>query len=315
MTGKRHSVTPLGAPIIQYRDIFEPLRPLIERYGIELHVAGTLADGGTAWIAGKLPEGYSIVHKDGRSDAHYEWVTAQGAHDQSVVHALYASMLRIECRNMLMAAQNGMAAAQKVRMRGSVESVTARWAAAIDRFGDAIAQQRLARVAVQQLADAPFTVGQFDSFAANLLLEAENRSKTEQAAMSSLFGEDATTRTQAKTILLGASADPDLAHARLLCKEIGVGTDAPISRRSAALFAKRHDRLSELFVKGIGNRGCDRYDALNAVTQWVDADGVRGHRGDETRSAERRFVSALNGEGAAIKGRAFDMLVSDMVGA
>lgn len=62
--------------------------------------------------------------------------------------------------------------------------------------------------------------------------------------------------------------------------------------------------LSRLFRQGAGNRGVSRWDALQAVTDYVD------HFAPE-RGASTRFESGTLGAGAQIKQRAFDLLTDD----
>lgn len=305
-TGKVLAVTPLGAPLVQYAELFEATRPLLDRYGVLLHVAGTLAEGGVAWIAGRLPEEFVLTHHDGRKDVHYPWLTVQAAHDQRVALSAFLTQFRIECANMLAAAQGDeKRTGSRVRARGTSESYRNRWETALDNLGDTLAQERLQRASLQTLAETPMHGGEFGNFAANLLLAAETRSKTEQAAMAALFGEPET-RADAVRVLLSAQTDPDPEHGRAVCLDLGVGKEAPISRRAANLFASRYDKLGELFVHGQGNRGADRYDALCAVTEWVDHEGVRGHRGEH--AGQTRFMSGLSGEGATLKAQALEML-------
>lgn len=306
-TGKVLAVTPLGAPLVQYADLFEATRPLLERHGVLLHVAGTLADGGVAWIAGRLPGEWGITHFDGRTDRHYSWLTVQAAHDQRVALSVFLAQYRIECANMLAAAQDDeQRTGKRVRARGTSESYQNRWTLALSDFDAALASEQAQREVVQRLANAPMDVAEFENFSAHLLLSAESRSKSEQAAMLALFGEP-DTRTEAVSVLLAASTDPDPEHARRVCLDLGVGKEAPVSRRAANLFASRFDTLGKLYhSEEIGTRGSDRYDALNAVTGWVDHHGVRGHRGEH--AGQTRYMSGLSGEGAAVKGLALEML-------
>lgn len=46
--------------------------------------------------------------------------------------------------------------------------------------------------------------------------------------------------------------------------------------RSKALYSRKGSELINLFARGAGNHGEDRYDALNAITQWVDHQRGRG---------------------------------------
>lgn len=72
---------------------------------------------------------------------------------------------------------------------------------------------------------------------------------------------------------------------------------------------KSLDTLVELFVRGTGTEGKSRWDAFNAVTEFVDH--RRTLRVGEGRSrAEARFESALLGDGDALKATAYDLLVT-----
>jgi len=61
------------------------------------------------------------------------------------------------------------------------------------------------------------------------------------------------------------------------------------------------DRVGDLFYNGMGNRGETRWDALNAVTEFVDH-----HRGGDQA---KRLNAAWFGAGAEMKAAAWDLLV------
>jgi phage/plasmid-like protein (TIGR03299 family) len=66
-------------------------------------------------------------------------------------------------------------------------------------------------------------------------------------------------------------------------------------------------QLVRLFATGEGNQGLTRWDAFNAVTEYVDHE--RSTRVADGRSgAEVRFESVLMGSGDAMKAKAFDLL-------
>lgn len=80
------------------------------------------------------------------------------------------------------------------------------------------------------------------------------------------------------------------------------------------------DTLVSLFDRGTGNEGKTRFDALNAVTEFVDHKrSTRTNAGDgaseeqsATATAESRFAASLFGSGAALKARATEMLVAPL---
>lgn len=77
--------------------------------------------------------------------------------------------------------------------------------------------------------------------------------------------------------------------------------DVPTKTRNAL------DTMSGLFLRGTGNIGRTRWDAFNAVTEYVDH--ARTVRTTEGRNrSEVRFESTLMGSGDDMKARAFDLL-------
>lgn len=62
------------------------------------------------------------------------------------------------------------------------------------------------------------------------------------------------------------------------------------------------EAVETLFVRGQGNQGRTRYDALNAVTEWVDHSRI-------VKGKSTRFESSLLGSGVAVKAKALNLLV------
>lgn len=84
---------------------------------------------------------------------------------------------------------------------------------------------------------------------------------------------------------------------------LGIREGAEISTRTQ----NQAKELNRLFSSGVGNLGKTRWDAFNAVTEYVDHG--RSSRVTEGRDgAEVRFESVLMGSGDALKARAFDLL-------
>jgi phage/plasmid-like protein (TIGR03299 family) len=84
---------------------------------------------------------------------------------------------------------------------------------------------------------------------------------------------------------------------------LGIKEGAEISTRTQ----NQARELNRLFAGGTGNLGKTRWDAFNAVTEYVDH--ARSSRVSEGRSeGEVRFESVLMGSGDALKARAFDLL-------
>jgi phage/plasmid-like protein (TIGR03299 family) len=71
------------------------------------------------------------------------------------------------------------------------------------------------------------------------------------------------------------------------------------------------DDLLTLFRDGTGNRGEDRWDALNAVTEF--SDHYRSSKGkNEKTKQENRMKSALFGSGQEFKHQALELLTADL---
>ncbi|WP_395753343.1 DUF932 domain-containing protein [Prosthecobacter sp.] len=70
---------------------------------------------------------------------------------------------------------------------------------------------------------------------------------------------------------------------------------------------KSRGEIADLFSKGTGNNGRTRWDALNAVTEWVDHRRTYG-RTQLGVADETRFASTLFGSGAEIKASAVALL-------
>ena len=84
---------------------------------------------------------------------------------------------------------------------------------------------------------------------------------------------------------------------------LGVDRAQPVGTRTS----NQHRELVSLFTRGTGNKGETRFDAFNAVTEFVDH--RRTFRVTGGRSAdEARFETVLLGTGDAMKARAFDLL-------
>jgi len=83
--------------------------------------------------------------------------------------------------------------------------------------------------------------------------------------------------------------------------------------RSLAQLTRKGDALTELFVSGKGNRGADRYDALNAATEYVDwfHNKPQGWRQLDDGAVSKGMDSALFGNGERMKQRAAALLMRD----
>lgn len=78
--------------------------------------------------------------------------------------------------------------------------------------------------------------------------------------------------------------------------------------RSRAIFDRKGGELVGLFEHGKGNAGVDRFDALNAVTEYIDHQRNRVRKWRTLDQRAQGLDSAWFGEGARIKQRAVALL-------
>lgn len=85
-------------------------------------------------------------------------------------------------------------------------------------------------------------------------------------------------------------------------------------RRTTNRLNNRREEVVDLFLSGAGNNGSTRWDALNAVTEYMDHHNQAKKLESEKngyRNAERRFVSnVLGGSGDSVKQRSLDLLLN-----
>lgn len=106
----------------------------------------------------------------------------------------------------------------------------------------------------------------------------------------------------------------DVAQARGFATELlpdPVYKDKKERRKTNRLVNRRED-IVDLFVNGAGNLGETRWDALNAVTEYLDhhnqAKKLEGKKAD--LNAQRRFMSNLRGPGDRVKQKAVNLLTT-----
>jgi phage/plasmid-like protein (TIGR03299 family) len=88
-----------------------------------------------------------------------------------------------------------------------------------------------------------------------------------------------------------------------------------IKKRETSRITNRREQILDLFITGAGNRGNSRWDAFNAVTEYVDhhnnSKSLEGKNGYQ--AAERRFVSnLLGGPGDRLKQRGLGLLLNNL---
>jgi len=89
-----------------------------------------------------------------------------------------------------------------------------------------------------------------------------------------------------------------------------------IEKRESSRIDNRRDQILDLFIEGAGNKGQTRWDAFNAVTEYVDHhNNIKRLEGPKsTHAAERRFMSSIvDGSGTRLKQQALNLLTDTKV--
>ena len=82
--------------------------------------------------------------------------------------------------------------------------------------------------------------------------------------------------------------------------------------RTTSRLDNRREKIVDLFTEGAGNRGLTRWDAFNALTEWVNHhNNINKLEKQGHAAAERRFVNTLfGGTGHQLMHRGMDLLLN-----
>jgi phage/plasmid-like protein (TIGR03299 family) len=237
--------------------------------GAKLHTAGSLWGGRQVWAMAQLPLGFTVKRRDGGEDAHASFLAVFGSHDGSGSVLLKPTDVRVVCANT-----RGYA------LSDGLQSVSVRHTASAASKLDA-----LARV----LGDMPAAVR----------ADAEVLGELAAAPMSM---QDAVLFSA--TVIAGLRAESRANAAELLAEHSDAQSDASRSRLDNQVA-----EVLRYFQSGTGNAGESRYDALNALTEWIDHKRATARNAaDRHAQASRAMESAVDGTGADRKRRAVQLL-------
>jgi len=251
--------------------------------------AGALKGGRLVWALAQLPGSFDVRRRDGSADQEVPYILFHTSHDGTAALTACPTRTRVVCHNTssyaLRTSERAAAAAAARRGEAVPEEVSARRFSirhtdSIERTaGEAatalgIASRAIAEDAAfaQGLADTPMDVESFGTFVAQLTTGADDPIEARE--------------TVAETLAEGGP--------------------------SATILSEKCLTLRELFERGVGNHGEDRYDALNAVTEFVDhqRNRIAVHKSLAKRLGvgQASFLSAQFGTGDALKRRATMLL-------
>lgn len=113
---------------------------------------------------------------------------------------------------------------------------------------------------------------------------------------------------QRKTIALAKTGISGREAGNLFAQLVGIDVNKRLDEQPTKA-VNALDTLSGLFLRGTGNLGKTRWDAFNAVTEFVDHSRSVRVVGNRNRQ-EVRFESAVLGSGDDLKSRAFELLTA-----
>ncbi len=254
--------------------------------------AGSLHGGRLVWGLAQVAGSIDVRRRDGSTDESVPYCLFYNAHDGSSHLRALLTLVRGVCANTIgFALSQHQRARDKARAAGldvdgegadvQARSFSRRHTAGIhddaqdaaDALGIAVEASEVHREVFQQLANTPMPMKAFGTFCAQLLTELEDEKEA-------------------------------LERVAEIEKKGG---------RSATMLDRKGAELAQLFADcAQGNRGEDRFDALNSVTDWIDhqRNRIAVHRKTEERLgiASKSFASGQFGTGADTKRRALQLL-------
>ena len=252
--------------------------------------AGSLKGGRLIWGLAQVDGSIEVSRRDGSIDKHGSYLLLNNTHDgTSHLRAMFTD-IRVVCANTNGFALGRNAVANRAARKRGEESdemevlarsftsrhtsgIHDRAAEAAEALGIAIEARAEHAGTYQDLADTPMDAPSFATFCAQLLTDLDDPTEAVE-------------------------------------KVVEVSTKGG---RSATILDTKGTELQRLFADcEAGNRGEDRYDALNAVTDFIDHQRNRmaEHRRVSERLgiAEKSFASSQFGSGAQVKRRAMALL-------
>lgn len=239
--------------------------------GLRFETAGALFSGERVFALAHLADSNVTLRRaDGSVDEVAPYLLADIGHGNGRGVVLQPTTVRVVCWNTLSAALR-----ENQPMRWSFKHTAS--------LPDKLAAARDALIGVRQHA------ADFAQLGAEL-----DRQRMDANAFARF----------ALALVLDVDADSEREAEGLVRERLEAATDRMRANTESAVAA-----LYGCFANGIGNGGETRYDALNAVTEFVDHQRKRAAAGKQTaEQLSRATESAWNGTGAERKARAVRML-------
>lgn len=279
---------------IQHRKAFEVFSPAIDAGQLRIDVLGALGNGATVWLLLKLAtESLSVrTLPNGQPDIVLPYIKAALAHDGSRNFTIGDTGVRVVCANTLSASDaEGRQNWVSIRHTASAD-------AQIEQIGrvlqDATGRYRENIELFRKLAALDITETQLEEYVhAVLPLPEKPKSLVVVAREAAVEIAD---KLLASAGVVGGVNVETLVDDKTRTNELRYKTEL-------ARVERERDTAIELAQTGKGNTGKTAWDAYNGITELVDHTSRR----DTDYAKERAAVSAVDGDGLAIKTRALEL--------
>ena len=242
-------------------EMFRPFHDVVTKNGATYESAGLINGGRKAWITAVLPDNFKVGNNP--DDKFKKRIAALASNDGSARNAYFSLAHRIVCNNQIRAILQA-ASASDYSM-----SHTKNWK---DKLMDAEIAFMMAVSALEEfekhaehLSTLPMTSDQCRTFATELFPDPERTLKPKELA--------------GKTE-----------------REIKFLQEQLAKKETSSKLVNRREAIVDLFTDGVGNRGLNRLDAMNAMTEFFNHhNNSKKLEKEGSRAAERRLASNLFG--------------------
>lgn len=261
----------------QNKQIFDFMDSLREDGALKYHTAGVLFSGERVWALCQTEGQFDVRRRNGKTDALKPFLFMTAGHDGGTPIVLAPTSVRVVCWNTLNAALNeSRVLSWRIKHTASMDSKLAKARQAL--LGSQQETAALAKLGTELDREKMDRV-EFIRFANTLLLTDNEIESVKDAQLAK---------------------DKMIEKLKDLRKE---GKETRVENQTEAFL--------KLFENGAGNAASSRWDALNAVTDFIDHQRERLQKGaDSIEKLSRMTESAMRGTGATRKRRALSLLTN-----
>ena len=259
----------------QPSEAFSFLDGLAAEGALKYHTAGILDGGKKVWLLAQTPFSYDVKRRSGKLDRHHSFLMSSLDFTGAGSNIMAPTDVRVVCANTERMARDGAPVVFRVPHRGDMH---AKYEAAADALAEMHGMQQRQQDELQSLADSPMDMKEFIGFATATFLKIDDIQKEiVDTKVAQWFAES--------------------------------------SKRSHSMLENKVAKTTQLFMRGIGNEGDSKADALNAFTEYFDHDHVaetkkKVNAAKEAARGAKALTSSFEGHGAEVKHRVRQRLLA-----